>query len=372
MLTDKAIKALKPKAKPYRQSDGGNMFIKVAPSGTKTFELEYRSPTTRKIVRKTIGKYPLFTLAEARQIALDLKVKLAHGTDPHAATLGYTFAETAERYLATKPPHSKEHGRLKNHLLPHFAALDISKITPQSIITAIKPLEKAGKIETARRVFVLLSAIFKSAAEYTHNPCDRINYAYTFAKHTPKNYPALLDTAEIRALLLNIEGYHGDIRTKIALQTALFTALRPGNVRALEWSEVDLNAATLTISAAKMKMKRDFTLPLSKYVTKMIQENRDILGQRWLFGNSRAMSDNTMTAALRRMGYTGSEIVPHGFRAMFSTLAHDHGKDSRIIEKCLAHADSNAIRAIYNRSAELNAMREVMEWWSEFLLNLKA
>ncbi|ALV64614.1 tyrosine-type recombinase/integrase [Campylobacter fetus] len=378
-LSDKEIKSLKSAEKPYRKSDGRNLFIKVLPSNKKFFELEYKSPTTLKMRRLSLGEYPLISLADARDKANELRKQIKNGIDPLEIKPKdkFIFRDVALEFLDIKQTTNlqREKRRLEIYIFPFIGGMDIREIKATDIIDVLKRIEKMDKMETLSRVFMLLNQIYKSAAHITHNIIADINYRYIFKKQKKQNYPTITDPKEIRLLLQNIRGYKGSIQTKYALILSLYTAMRPFNIRNAKWDEIDFKNSLWVISANKMKMKRDFVLPLASQVINLLKEYRGIVNNNFVFGSNiykdRGMSENTINTALRRLGYEKNEIVAHGFRAMFSTQAHEHtsehAQSSLIIERCLAHADANKIRAIYNRAENLNEMRILMQWWADFL-----
>lgn len=384
-LTDKEIKALKPLVKIYRKSDGRNLFIKVSPLNKKFFELEYKSPATFKMRRLSLGEYPLLTLAKAREKANDLRKDIKNGIDPLEIKPKdkFIFRDIALEFLEIKQTTNlqREKRRLEIYIFPYIGNMDIRDIKATDIINTLKNIEKMGKLETLSRVFMLLNQIYKSAAHITHNVIADINYRYTFKKQKTQNYPTITDPKEIKTLLLNIKGYKGSVQTKYALLLSIYTAMRPANIRNASWEEFEIDGldGLWIISASKMKMKRDFILPLSRQVVALLKEYRSMVNNfSFVFSNplykDRGMSENTVNTALRRLGYNKNEIVAHGFRAMFSTQAHEHTSEhkqsSLVIEKCLAHTDTNKIRAAYNRAENLNEMRVLMQWWADFLDSL--
>ncbi|OCR88904.1 hypothetical protein CFT12S00416_05630 [Campylobacter fetus subsp. testudinum] len=384
-LTDKEIKSLKPNDKPYRKSDGKNLSIKILPTGKKFFELEYKSPTSQKMRRISIGEYPFISLADARDKANGLRKDIKNSIDPLNTKnkVKDTFRDVALNFLEVKssinlPKNvTKEKRRLEIYIFPYIGDIDIKFITPTDIIETLKKVEAAGKLETTKRIFALLNQIYKSANHITHNIIADINYKYIFKTSIPKSFMTITDEKEIINLYSSIKSYSGAYETKIALIIAINTALRPFNVRALKWEQIDLTNKLINIKAKDMKMKKDFVLPLSTQVVECIKAYKNIMHGRseFLFANSlykdRCMSENTLNTALRRLGYSKNEIVSHGFRAMFSTLAHEHinehKQSSFIIEKCLAHSDKNKVRSIYNRAENIIEMSIVMQWWSDFL-----
>ena len=275
---------------------------------------------------------------------------------------------------ATLAPSSIKRDRILLQKPKKLLNMDISKITTLDIIEAIKEFENGS--DTPKRLFNLISQVFKSANHITRNITADINYKYTFKAVKPNNYPTLTNPSDIKALLISIDEYNGYAPTRYALKLAIFTAVRPFNVRCAEWAEIDLDKGVWSIPASKMKMGREFTLPLNTQAVQLLKEWRLISGSdSYCFKSAkeigRPLSENTLNSALRRMGYTRDELVSHGFRAMFSTLAHEnldaHKQSSEIIERCLAHQDKNSVRATYNRSKQIEYMRKVMQWWGDYL-----
>ena len=387
-LTDTAIRALKPKDKVYKKSDGQNLFIFIEPGGRKFFALEYKSPLTLKTRRIALGNYPDLSLSAARDIRWELADQILDGIDPLVSIKSSktTLNDIAAKWLDIKsanitPNYLKKQNLIFNkHVAPYLGDRPLDNIKAVEIIDILKIIEKAGNLETIKRVFILLNQIFRYAVTYeiiAHNVVADINFKYAFKTAKPKNFPTITDENEIRTLLVSVDGYNGDIKTKVALKLAIYTAMRPFNVRAAKWDEFDLSAKIWTVKADKMKMKEAFRLPLADQVVNLLKDYTKICGstEEYLFpstlSKSRPMSENTLNTALRRMGYSKDEIVSHGFRAMFSTMANEkrneHGCHADIIERCLAHKDKDKVREAYNRAQNLADMRILMQWWADYL-----
>lgn len=387
-LSDTAIKALKPKDKIYKKSDGKNLFIFVEPSGRKFFAFEYKSPVTNKIRRIALGNYPDLSLANARVKRQELMAGIIDGNDPIISKNSHknTLNEVALKWLEIKSAtivqsyYKKQIITFKKHVSPYLGNYPINEIKATQVIDMLKIIEKNGNFETIKRVFMLLNQIYKYALTYqltAHNIIADINFKYAFKSAKVKNYPTITDENEIRNLLIAINEYNGELKTKVALKLAIYTAMRPFNIRHASWDEFDLEAKIWSVKALKMKMKEAFVLPLSDSVVRMLKEYKQMSlnDSGYLFcsalSKDRAMSENTLNTALRRLGYSKDEIVSHGFRAMFSTIANEkrdeHKQSIDIIERCLAHKDKDKVRAAYNRATNLIQMRELMQWWADFL-----
>lgn len=390
-LSDTAIKNLKPKDKLYKKSDGKNLFIFVAPNGRKYFAFEFKSPATNKIRRLTLGDYPDLSLSRAREKRRELMAEILNGNDPiitknaHKNTLNEVAFKWLEIKSATISPnyYNKQILIYNKHISPFLGGFAVNEIKAVQIIETLKKIEKSGNYETIKRVYALLNQIYKYALTYeftAHNIIADINYKYAFKTPKARHYPTLTSQSEIKNLLVAINEYNGSLKTKIALKLAIYTAMRPFNIRHATWGEFDLNAKIWHVKAEKIKTKESFSLPLSDSVVAMIKEYKELIRNNsdYLFcselSKDKPMSENTLNTALRRLGYSKDELVSHGFRAMFSTMANEkrelHAQGVDIIERCLAHKDTNKIRAAYNRATNLNQMRKLMQWWSDFLDSL--
>lgn len=392
-LTDTAIKNLKPKDKIYKKSDGQNLFIFIEPGGRKFFALEYKSPLTLKMRRMALGNYPLLTLAKARELRMELLRQINDGVDPLNAKSSDTsrnFERLAMEWIDKKSEIIKEwtaQNQTRNaqkYLFPYLGKRDISGITAAEIIEVLRKVESGGSLSVLKKLFQFCGQLWRYAVvsgKASHNIIADIDFKYTFKTKKQQNYPALTDDNDLRALVLAIDEYGGEYKTKVALKLGLYTAARSFNIRAAQWSEFDFDKEIWSIEAGKMKQDEVFKLPMSRQVKALLLEYRKFAGRSdYLFFNhfskTKYMSENTLNVALRRMGYTKDEIVYHGFRSSFSTVCnentHIHGYSEAIIEKCLAHKDANSVRAAYNRAANLSHMKGLMQWWADYLDGLIA
>lgn len=410
LLKDITIKQAEPKEKDYTLNDGGGLIVYIKTNGSKQWVLRYTYNGKRK--KTTFGSYPKTTLKNARTKRDEYLDSLANGIDPIESnkqikeqlkeqeakkanpktTIKYLF----DKYLETKQHNSglkditiaKTKKRLEQHLytyLPKQADTQINDISYEMFIDILKNIESQNKLETLERMRSNIIQILKYA--YAENILEN---AEIFAKIEVKtfkrvhakdvrNMPTLTKPDDIRNLIIGINDYQGEIYTKYALLFSMHTAQRQGSIISAEWSEIDFDNAIWNIPAEKMKMKKEHNLPLSYQVIKILKDLKPLTGDsKYIFPNtqynSRHMSENTVNVALRRLGYTKDEIVAHGFRAMFSTVCNEHITTHNIpfdvIEKALAHKDKNEIRATYNRAKNLNDLKNLMQWWSDYLDNL--
>lgn len=407
-LTDTEIRNTKPKEKEYTLPDGNGLQLNIKPDGRKVWEIRYT--VEGKAKKTTGGTYPAVSLKDARAKRDELKAKALNGIDPVEAkrlnksieqmkqkeaiaeevARNNTFEKVAREFLSRiEGEHDPSYYRLKlsrleNHIFAYIGNVPIDQVTRMMLVECMDRLRQADKLETARRVLNIVAQVFKYAVtrEYTsHNIVADIDQRYVIGKKEVQHHPTITDPKEIGKLLRAIDGYSGEYSVLCALRIMPYLALRPGNIAAMEWNEVDLDNHTLTIPAAKMKMKRDFIVPLTAQVVEVLSELQKITGGgRYCFSTSqyksRPLSDNTLRSGLIRLGYTNDQIVPHGFRAMFSTITNEkvneHGLSSDVIEKCLAHEEKSKVRGAYNRAEYWDQRIALMQWWAGYLDDMRA
>ena len=387
-LTDSKIKALKPREKLYRVADGDGLCIEVPPSGKKRWRLRYRAHGKAKMV--SLGTYPDVGLAEARERCRSARKRLAEGGDPKAdesAREAATFKEVAEEYLqARKESISESHFRrtsnaFRNHCYPVIGSRPIAALTADDIMPIVHRIVDAGRYESAKKLFWMLGHLFKWAKSRRYvvsNPLAGEESKTIFADQVKGNYPAIVDPEGFAALMKAIEGYGGNVIVKNALKMTALTALRPANVRMMEWRWIDFDKALLTVPKERMKIRKtklhehdDFRVPLSAQALEVLREMQQIsAGRVYVFPSpgsmAKPLSDAAMGVALKRTGIT--DHVPHGFRSSFSTIANDHGDfDPSIVEAALAHFGNGEVARVYNRGDLLEKRRRLMQWWGDWL-----
>lgn len=392
-LTDTEIRNAKPKEKKYSISDGNGLQLTITPDGRKFWEIRYTIDGKAK--QTTAGKYPAVSLKDARVKRDELKSKVSKGIDPvqekrqqkqvkeaEERENQNTFEKCAADYFElirgkiSEKHFVKQWGRLQSNIIPFIGDMRISEIKRDDLLVCLTRIQERGAIEEAHRVYNIVSQVYQYAV--ANHRCERniaadISPKWTLKPAVKQPYPTITDPQEIGKLLRVIDTYKGEYTVRCALQIMPYLALRPGNISAMEWSEVDLEKAILTIPAGKMKMKREHLVPK---VVDILKELKRLTGLgQYCFGASRTrnspLSDNTLRSALIRLGYSKEEIVPHGFRAMFTTLAEEnieiHGFNSDVIEKCTAHEPKNKVRAVYNRAEYWSQRVKLMQWWADFL-----
>lgn len=393
MLTDRAVRGLAPKRKPYKKSDAGGLYIEVRPNGSKWWRFKYQFAGKSKLL--SMGTYPRTSLKAARKKRDDARIDLESGIDPSAkrkaekasaqtaaAAPANTFkavaADWLERNTDLKPGTVRQlERRLDTYVYPQFGSKPIGAIGAPDVLMMLRAIEAKGIHETAHRVRSLVSRVFRFAVASglaERDPAADLVDALTKVKST--NFSAITRPARIGELLRAIDGYQGQPSVMYALRLAPLVFVRPGELRAAQWTEFDLEAAEWRIPAERMKMDAEHVVPLSKQAVRILEELQQVTGaDRLLFpslrSNGRPISNNTMNAALRRMGFGAEEMTAHGFRTTASTRLNELGFDPDVIELQLAHTDRNKVRAAYNRATKLAERQKMMQTWADYLDGLK-
>ena len=402
-LTDLELKNAKPKGKPYKLFDGGGLYLEVAPAGGKWWRLKYRHGGKEK--RLSLGVYPETPLASfkdkssgrmvrgARDKAAEARLLLAEGIDPSqqrqadearkTAVEQDSFEAVAREWFGKNQPrwvkgHSEKIlSRLERDLFPWLGKRPISEVTAPELLACLRRIEARGSLDTAHRAKQDASAIFRYAiatGRAQRDPAQDLRGALPPAKGS--HFATIVDPAAVGALLRAVEGYRGDLVTRCALLLLPLVFVRPGELRYAEWSEFDLDAAEWRIPAVRMKMRETHIVPLSEQAIAILRELHPLTGEgRLVFPSvrtkARPMSENTVNAALRRLGYGTDQMTGHGFRAMASTLLNEQGWKPDAIERQLAHAERNRVRASYNHAQLLPERRKMMQAWADYLDVLK-
>lgn len=388
MLTETAVKAAKPAEKPRKLFDERGLYLFVPPTGARLWRLKYRLAGKEKLL--ALGAYPEISLKRARERREEARKLIAEGIDPavkkkaEREASAETFGAIATEWLQLQS--QKRKGRtLKKYewLLEHCKRLGsqpIRTITPPEILAVCRRLEEQGKHETAHRARAFVGRIMRFAV--STGRADRDVSADLHGALAPvvvTNHPAINEPKRIGELLRAIDGYQGQPSTGYALKLAPLTFVRPGELRGARWSEFELDGDSpqWRIPAERMKMAEQHIVPLSHQTVALLRELHAISGDgEYLFpslrSSKRPISDNTINAALRRLGYSADEMTGHGFRAMASTCLNEQGWHPDLIELQLAHAERDKVRAAYNRAERLAERRKMMQAWADYLDGLKA
>jgi integrase len=389
MLTDKAIQAAKPSGRPYKLADGEGLTMLVKPNGSKLWRFRYRHDGREKMLG--FGTYPDTSAKLAREKRDKARRQLAAGLDPSGArqaekaARANTFAAVAREWLPMQKErlapatYAKAEWTLETLVFPHLGTRPIDKISAADVLKVLKRIEGRGLHETAHRARQRISQVCRYAVVTERAQHDvTLNLRGALAPVVTTNHAAITEPAKIGELLRSIEGYKGQAVTWCALRIAPLLFVRPGELRHAEWSEFDLDCddPQWRIPAAKMKMREQHIVPLSKQVVTVLRELHTLTGNgNYLFPalttKSRCMSENTINLALRRMGYSNEEMTGHGFRSMASTTLNEQGWHPDLIELQLAHAERNAVRAAYNKAQRLPERRKMMQAWADYLDGLR-
>ena len=380
-LTELEVKRAKPKDKEYSLYDGDGLQLVIKPSGLKSWIYRYKSPVTKKLVKLTLGKYPLITLKMARNTKTEYYLMLREGKDPRRAKEKQStlLKDILSEYLKKLEKELSENTLKRDRIyinkdiLPTLGDMEVAEITRYDVIETLRRLEKRGSLASLNKAMGFLNRFWRymlSLGLVERNIILDIDRSI-FKKHKEQNFPHLTDINKIRELYDTIYLYQ-DVITRNALLFGMHTFLRAYNIRHLEWSEIDFKTHTISIPAEKMKTRRPHLVPMSVQVEKILREMETINGDKqyvFMTARGKIMSDSTMNKALARLGYKGVQTT-HGFRHSASTILHEnihiHGIRSDVIERQMAHVD-NSIRGVYNKALYIEERRELMEWWSEFL-----
>lgn len=387
-LTDPKIRNAKPKAKSYRLTDGGGMYLEVMPNGSKYWRWKYRFDSKEK--RLALGVYPAITLAAAR-LKRDAQRKLLKdkGSDPLQARredkiaskirAGNTFESIARLWWNHwKDVRSSRHAdyvlrRLEADIFPVLGGKPLAEISAPQLLAVIRAIEKRGALDIAKRALQTCGQIFRYAVAHgicERNPVADIKPQDALKPRSKENY-ARLSAAEFPDLLRKIETYVGALTTRLALRLMALTFVRTSELIGARWEEFDMKAAEWRIPAERMKMKSPHIVPLSKQAIATLQELFSITGTNELLfpgerDHQKPMSNNTILYALYRMGYH-SRMTGHGFRGLASTILHESGYRHDYIELQLAHQERDEISAAYNHALYLKERRGMMQAWADML-----
>lgn len=395
-LTDVAIRQAKSAARPYKMADGAGLYLLVTPAGGKLWRLKYRLAGKEKLV--AFGAYPEVSLADARKRRDEARALIAAKKDPsrekrrakirQQAEASNTFAAISAEYCAKRKSDgqggwagntAKRSEYLLSRLNAALGSLPIGEIEPSDILAAVRKIEAKGTLESARRTLQLSGMVFRYAvatARLASDPTRDLRGALATPKVT--HHAAILNPTEVGELLRAIDGYESLGLTRLALQLAPHVFVRPGELRYARWEEIDWAGAIWKIPAEKTKMRKEHHVPLSRQAVVILREVYAVTGPAgFVFPSirtrSRPMSENTLNAGLRRLGYTSNEMTAHGFRAMAATLLNESGKwHPDAIERALAHGDADKVRAAYSRSMYWEERVAMAQWWSDYLDKLRA
>ncbi|MGP8233091.1 MAG: tyrosine-type recombinase/integrase [Methylovirgula sp.] len=385
-LTDTEIRGAKPGAKLAKLSDGGGLQMWITPDGAKRWRLAYRFADRQKLL--AIGVYPATSLKDARQSRDEARRLLAQGQDPSSAkkfakaakiaASANTFDAIASELLDKKRREKKADntlGKLEWLLSlasPGIGARPITEITAPEILAVLRAVESRGKRESARRLRATIGAVFRYAVATGRADADPTGALRgALASPVVQHRAAIIEPKAFGGLLRAIASYEGAPETSAALELLALTFVRPGELRAAEWTDFDLEAGVWSIPADKMKMRRPHRVPLVPQALAVLRDLQAITGGgKFLFPSvrspARCMSENTINAALRRLGFAKDEMTGHGFRSAASSILNESGLwNHDAIERQLAHIDNDSVRRAYARSEYWDERVRMMTWWAD-------
>lgn len=388
-----AIQHAKSRDRDYKMADDRGLYLLVTTSGGKHWRFKYRFDGKEK--KLSFGSYPDVPLAAARDQRDQARQLIAGGTDPAAlrhareaekqTRAEQTFDFVADEWLRRLELEGRADSTLsKMRWIVDFARYEVGKkalvdITAPDLLSVLRKIEARGRYETANRARGTYGSIFRYAiasGKAQYDPSRDL--AGALIRPKVKHRAAITEPRQVGALLRAVCGYDGAPQVRLALQILAHVFVRPGELRLAEWSEFDLEAKVWTIAAARTKMRRPHRVPLSPQVLALLDQLSRIGGNAGLLFASvrsaqRAISDNTLNAALRRLGYDKDQMTAHGFRALASTLLNESRKwHPDAIERQLAHLEQNDIRRAYLRGEHWDERVRMMRWWSGYLEKLQA
>jgi len=391
MLSKLLIDKTKPQAKSVRLSDGRGMYLEISPAGGKWWRFKYRFAGKER--RISLGVYPDVPLAAAREKREEARRQVAAGIDPgeqrKAAKVALiestenTFEAIAREWFGlfstgwVKGHADKIIRRLELNVFPWLGARPIKGITAPELLAVLRRVESRGANETAHRALQVCGRVFRYAiatGRAERDPSRDLSGA--LAPIQERHFASITEPPAVGQLLRAINAYKGAFVTRCALRLAPLVFVRPGELRAAQWVEFDFDKAEWRIPAGRMKSRVQHIVPLSTQAVAILRELQPLTG-RFPFAfpsvrsRYRPMSENAITGALRRMGYTGQDMTGHGFRSMASTLLNEQGWNRDAIERQLAHGERDAVRAAYNYAEHLPERRRMMQAWADYLQKLK-
>lgn len=375
----------KETTKRYKMGDTRGLYLEVSPNGGKWWRLKYRFEGKER--RLSLGVYPDVSLKDARERREEFRRQIAKGIDPAvvrkeekeiAADKNCFETIAREWHQKFSATWTDDHAartltRIQNDVSPWLGKRNISEITAPDLLVVLRRVESRGALETAHRINQICGQVFRYAIATGRADRDiSVDLKGALPPTRVKHHASITEPKAIGELLRAINSYSGSFITAIALKLSPLLFVRPGELRQAEWSEVDLENKEWRIPAEKMKMRELHIVPLSTQAVQLIRELHPLTGKgKYLFPSNRTttrpMSNNTINASLRRLGYTKEEMTAHGFRSMASTILNEQGWNRDAIERQLAHSERDGVRAAYNYAQYLPERKKMMQSWADYL-----
>lgn len=393
VMTDTTLRSLKPAAKVYKVADEKGLYIQVTPAGGKLWKLKYRNKVGAE-KKLSLGAYPDVSLKMARELRDTARARLAEGIDPaeqkqrdkRAAKVSAanSFEAVAKAYIAKNKRDGLADATVRKRewfldlVRKRLGPRPIAEIEPYEILDAVRPFEAAKNDEKAHRTLQFIGQVFRFAVANQITKSDPTrDLRGALSSRKPRHLAAILEPTKVGELMRAIAGYDGQPITQLALKLSPYVFVRPGELRRAEWAEIDFKEAVWRIPAAKMKGRQEHVVPLAHQSNAILEQTREITGSgKYVFPSLgswlRPMSENTINAALRRLGFGKDDMTAHGFRATASTLLNESGKWSPdAIERALAHKGKDQIRAAYHRGTHWEERVAMAQWWADYLDRLR-
>jgi integrase len=388
-LTDRSIKSLKPGSKSRKVSDGKGLYLLLHPNGSRYWRLKYRVVGREKTL--ALGVYPATSLAMAREGRDAAGRQLAQGIDPSAAKQAAKLAQAdsfeavAREWMANRdldPIHTaKVRQRFERDLFPRLGTQPVRDLTVPMIHATLKRIVDRGSLETARRALQNVSQVMRFAVGKGLLDFDATT-ALRDALPAPKatSFAAIIEPKPLGAFLRAIDGFNGSPQVRAALRLTPLLAVRPGELRRMEWSEIDFDdpdGVLWSIPSEKMKKRFPHIVPITSQAVEILRELEPVTGRsRYVLpgvrDHERPLSDGTLAKTIRGIGYDTTIVTPHGFRATFRTLADEIlGEPIHLIEHQLAHKVKDPLGRAYNRTQHLPERRRMMQRWADYLEGLR-
>jgi integrase len=385
-LTDTAVKNAKPKEKPYKLTDGDGLYLLIKPNGGKYWRFKYLYVGKEKLL--ALGTYPEISLNDAREKRHTARKLLANGADPSGKrkeekrrqiyNIANSFQAVAKEWFDTNQPKwTPDHAarlwrRIEANIFPEIGSRPISEIKSLELLDAIRKVEKRGATELSHRLLHTCGVIFRYAiltGRVTYNPAQDLQGA--LIPHKAESHPTIT-AKELPDFFTQLKVVDTSEQNKLAIRLLMLTFVRTGELRQSKWEDIDFKDKEWRLPAHTTKMRDLHIVPLAKQTLKLLEELKALTGEgKLLFPSQQRrrhaiMSENTINHVLAKMGYKG-KLVGHGFRALASTILNEQGFRPDVIERQLAHAERNKVRAAYNRAEYLPERREMMQFWANYL-----
>ncbi|WP_420230970.1 integrase domain-containing protein [Pseudomonas sp. ABY48] len=386
-LSDRQLKAIKPKDKDYVLTDGGGLQLRVRVNRSMQWNFNYRHPVTKNRINMALGSYPEVSLAQARKKTVEARELLAQGIDPKAqrnelqeakrAETEHTFENVATAWFELKkdsvtPAYAEDIWRsLTLHVFPSLKSTPLSEVNAPMVIKLLRPIEAKGSLETVKRVSQRLNEIMTygvNSGMIFANPLSGIRAVF---KKPKKENMAALPPDELPELMMEIANASIKRTTRCLIEWQLHTMTRPSEAATTRWADIDFDKRIWTIPPERMKKRRPHTIPLTEHALSLLETLKPHSGHReYVFPSDRNprthANSQTANMALKRMGFQ-DRLVSHGMRSIASTILNEHGWDPELIEVALAHVDKDEVRSAYNRADYIERRRPMMAWWSEHI-----